>query len=135
MSDAPVVFDATFQDFRFLQGYMIRRVATRNKGAHVRALLGVVICAVFLTFAIVISTEPYAAARLLPGVRYPLSVYLELIILLVLAIVALAPAIATRRRGLRMQVSDTSPLLGPTTLTVEDDGLLIERKLMRAKYL
>ena len=128
-------FDTTFADFRFLQGYMTRRVAARNKGANLRALTGVVLCALFLTLAIVISTEPYAAARLLPSVRYPLSVYLELIACLLAAIFALLPAIAARRGMLRMQVSDNGPLFGPTTLTIEDDGLLIERRLMRTKYL
>ena len=34
-----------------------------------------------------------------------------------------------------MQVSDSSPMLGPTTLIIEDNGLVIERKLMRTKYL
>jgi hypothetical protein len=135
MSTQTVHFDATFADFRFLQGYMARRLVARNKAAHTFALIGVVLCALFLTLAIVISSEPFAAARLLPAMPYPTSVYLEVIVCLVAAILSLVPAIATRRRGLRMQVSDTSPLLGPTTLTIEDDGLLIERKLMRTKYL
>jgi hypothetical protein len=114
---------------------MARRIVARNKAAYAWALAGVGVCALALTAAIVISSEPYTAARLLPTVPYPLSVYLELIICLLLAIVALAPAIATRRRMLRMQVSDSSPMLGPTTLTIESDGLLIERKLMHTKYL
>ena len=134
MSEVSIRFDATFADFQFLQRYMARRVATRNKSAHILALIGVVVCACALTFAIVISAEPYAAARLLPTVRYPLSVYIELIVCLLLAILALAPAIATRRRGLRMQVSDASPMLGPTKLTIEDDGLLLERELMKTRY-
>jgi len=135
MTDQTLHFDAKFTDFRFLQGYMARRIAARNKGAYVWALAGVGVCALVLTAAIVISSEPFAAARLLPSVPYPLSVYLELIVCLLLAIVSLAPAIATRRRMLRMQVSDSSPMLGPTTLIIEDNGLVIERKLMRTKYL
>ena len=35
----------------------------------------------------------------------------------------------------RMQVSDDGPLLGPTTVIVEDDGLIFDRKLVRSKYL
>ena len=135
MTGKTIHFDANFTDFRLLQGYMARRIAARNKGAYIWALAGVGVCALVLTAAIVISSEPYAAARLLPGMPYPLSVYLELIICLLLAILALTPAISTRRRMLRMQVSDSSPMLGPTTLTIEDDGLTIERKLMRTKYL
>src|SRR6476620_2026782 len=135
MTDQTLHFDAKFTDFRFLQGYMARRIAARNKGAYAWALAGVGVCALVLTAAIVISSEPFAAARLLPSVPYPLSVYLELIVCLLLAIVSLAPAIATRRRMLRMQVSDSSPMLGPTTLIIEDNGLVIERKPMRTNYL
>ena len=135
MPNEATSFDATFADFQFLQRYMARRLLARNRRTYILALIGIVLCAFFLTFAIVISAEPYAAARLMPTIPYPLSVYVEIIISLLLAIVSLAPAIGTRRRMLRMQVSETSPMLGPTTLTIEPDGLVIERRLMRTKYL
>jgi YcxB-like protein len=35
----------------------------------------------------------------------------------------------------RMRVSDGGPLLGPTTATIEDDGLRIDRRCVRSKYL
>src|SRR5262249_26776029 len=51
------------------------------------------------------------------------------------AIISLVPAIKLRLSMLRMQVSDDGPALGPTILSLEDDGLLIERKFVRTKYL
>ena len=45
------------------------------------------------------------------------------------------PAIRLPLKTLRLQVSDTSPLFGPTTMSVEPDGLLIDRPLMKTKYL
>ena len=34
-----------------------------------------------------------------------------------------------------MQVSDDGPFLGPTKLTIEEDGLAVDRAIMKAKYL
>ena len=34
-----------------------------------------------------------------------------------------------------MQVSENGPLLGSTELTIEPDGLVIERRLVKSKYL
>jgi hypothetical protein len=34
-----------------------------------------------------------------------------------------------------MQVSNNSPFLGPTKLIVETDGLVVDRALMKSKYL
>ena len=69
------------------------------------------------------------------GLRYPLSFYLLVILCLVAAIASLIPAIKLRLGSLRMQVSDDGPLLGPTRLIIEPDGLVIDRKLVKSKYL
>jgi hypothetical protein len=136
MTTDSLIYDVTFQDFRFLQGHMARRVFARNRGDYALALLGVVLCAFFLAMAIVVNIAPYRAALIFgAGIRYPLSAYLVLVVLLIAAIASLMPAVRLRLRTLRMQVSDDGPYLGPTRLTIESDGLTLERKAMKAKYL
>jgi len=126
----------TFQDFRFLQGYMARRIFARNRADYLLAMLGVVLCAIFLAIAIVVNIAPYRAAQIFgAGIRYPLSTYLILIVLLIGAIVSLMPTVKLRMRTLRMQVSDDGPYLGTTRLSIEADGLAVDRKVMKAKYL
>ena len=131
-SDA-LAFDTSFRDFKFLQGHMARRLYAQNRGAYGRSLLGVVACASFIALAIVINIHPFLAMRLIP-LPYPFSIYVALIIVLIAAIFSLIPAIALRFSMLRMQVSDDGPALGPTTITLEDDGLVVERKHVRTQY-
>jgi uncharacterized integral membrane protein len=131
-----ITYDVTFREFQFLQGYMARRVFTRNRQKYVAALFGVVLCAIFLAIAIFININPYRAAVLFGvGIRYPLSFYLLLIFCLVAAIMCLIPAINLRLKTLRLQVSDNGPFLGSTKLIIESDGLVVDRKVMRSKYL
>ena len=133
MDESRIDFNVGFSDFRFLQAHMARRLYARNRAAYGRALIGVVFCALFITLAIVVNVHPLLAIYLLP-VRYPLSVYLALIICLALAIVSLLPAVRLRLKMLRSQVSEDGPLLGPTSLVLQDDGLMFDRSLMTAKY-
>jgi hypothetical protein len=135
MAERELRYDTTFADFQFLQGYMTRRVAARNRGPHLRALMWVVLCAFFLAMAIVLNVNPYRAIALTGGaVPYPISFYLVLIALLIAAILALLPAVRLRMKTLRMQVSDDGPLLGPTHLIVEPDALVVDRARMSARY-
>ena len=130
-----IIYDVTFQDFQFLQGYMARRVFAKNRRKYGIALAGVVLCAIFLVMAIVINVNPYRVVAFLGfDIRYPLSVYLLLIFCLVAAIFCLIPAVKLRLKTLRMQVSDDGPLLGSTKLIIETDGLIVDRKVMSAKY-
>ena len=100
------------------------------------ALFGVVLCAVFLTMTIVLNVMPYrAVAWFGTGLRYPLSFYLLVILCLVAVIGSLIPAIRLRLGSLRMQVSDDGPLLGSTKLTIKPDGLVLDRKVVKSKYL
>ena len=131
-----ITYNVSFRDFQFLQGYMVRRIFAKNRQKYVPALLGVVLCAVFLTMTIVANLNPYRAVALFgTGLRYPLSFYLLIILCLVAAIVCLIPAIKLRLSTLRMQVSDNGPLLGSTKLIIEPDGLVIDRKVVKSKYL
>jgi hypothetical protein len=135
MAERELRYDTTFADFQFLQGYMTRRVATRNRGPHLRALMWVVLCAFFLALAIVLNVNPYRAILLTGGaVPYPISFYLILIVLLIGAILALLPALKLRMKTLRMQVSDDGPLLGATHLIVEADALIVDRGRMSTRY-
>ena len=136
MSDSeakPISFKMTFDDFQMLQTHMTRRTFSRNKGSVGPALLGAVVCAVLITMAIVINIRPNYRGTWL-GLSYPLSHYVLLIVFLSLAIVALIPAVRLRLRTLRMQVSDKNPLLGPTSVTMEPDGLLVQKDLITSKY-
>lgn len=136
MASDSLTYNVTFQDFRFLQGYMVRRIFARRRADYLLAMLGVVLCVLFLAMAIVVNIAPYRAAQIFgAGIRYPLSAYLILIVLLMAAIVSLMPAVKLRSRTLRMQVSDDGPYLGATKLGIEPDGLTIDRKVMKAKYL
>lgn len=133
---APLNYDVTFQDFRFLQGHMTRRIFARNRRKFGAALFGIVLSACFIAAAIVINVNPYRAGFLSNyGVRYPLSFYLAIIICLFAAILFLIPAARLRLRMLRLQVSDDGPYLGPTQLNIEPDGLIVERRYVRSKYL
>jgi hypothetical protein len=135
MPEREFSYDVTFTDFQFLQGYMTRRVLARNRGPHIRGLLGILLCAVFLASAIVLNVDPYRALTFSSAaLPYPLSFYLALIVLLIGAILSLIPAVRLRLKTMRMQVSDDGPLLGPTRLIVEPDGLVIERDRMTARY-
>ena len=127
-------FDVSFADFRFLQGYMGRRLYARNRGLHARALLSVTLCALFIVSAMILNIHP-SLALVLVGMGYPLSLYVGVILCLVAAIISLIPAVRLRLALPRMQVSDDGPLLGPTTVIVEDDGLVFDRRLVRSKYL
>jgi hypothetical protein len=135
MADAELRFDMTFADFRRLQAHMGRRVYRRNCGAYTAALAGVVLCAVFLAFAILVNLHPGIAYRLFGDWGYPLAIYVAIILCLVAAILALMPAVKLRFRTLRLQVSDDGPFLGQTRLRIEPDGLTVERPTLRAKYL
>ena len=136
MAADTVSYDVTFRDFQFLQGYMARRVFARNKQKYGPALLGVVLCAFFLAMVIFINVNPHRVGAFSSvGVRYPLSSYLLIILYLVAAILCLIPAIKLRLKTLRLQVSDDGPFLGPTKLTIEHDGLVIDRKVVKSKYL
>ena len=54
-----ISYNVAFRDFQFLQGYMTRRIFANNRQKYVPALLGVVLCAVFLTMTIVLNVKPY----------------------------------------------------------------------------
>jgi hypothetical protein len=85
---------------------------------------------------IVFNISPYRVGAFFGvGIRYPLSLYLLIILFFVAAILCLIPAIKLRLKTLRLQVSDDGPFLGSTTLTIEPDGLVIDRKLVKSKYL
>src|SRR6478752_940363 len=87
-----ITYNVAFRDFQFLQGYMARRIFAKNRQKYVPALLGVVLCAVFLTMAIMVNVNPYRAVALFgTGLRYPLSFYLLIILCLVAAILSLIP--------------------------------------------
>ncbi len=131
-----IAYNVTFRDFQFLQGYLARRIFARNRRKYGPALLGVVLCALFLVMAMLLNVNPYRAVALFgTGIRYPLSFYLLIIVCLVAAIACLIPAIKLRLSSLRMQVSENGPLLGSTELTIEPDGLVIDRKVVKSKYL
>lgn len=135
MAEREFRYDVTFADFQFLQGYMARRVAARNRGKHLGALLSVVLCAFLLAMAIVLNVNPYWTLRFSSAAMpYPLSFYLLLIVLLIGAILALLPAVKLRMKTMRMQVSDDGPLLGATRLFVEPEGLVVDRGRMSARY-
>ena len=135
MAERELRYDVTFGDFQFLQGYMTRRVAAKNRREHMFALFGVVLCAVLLALAIVLNVDPYRSIGFWGGaVPYPFSFYLLMIALLLAAILALTPAVRLRLKTLRMQVSDDGPLLGSTRLLVEPDGLVVDRGRMSTRY-
>src|SRR6266403_3605391 len=97
-----ITYNVSFRDFQFLQGYMARRIFAKNQRKYGPALLGVVLCAVFLTMTIVLNVKPYRAVALFgTGLRYPLSFYLLVILCLVGAIASLIPAIKLRLSSLR----------------------------------
>ena len=133
MVENAVRFTMSFADFRFLQGSMGRRLLRRNAASYGLALVGVVLCAIFITLALIITIHPILAMRLL-GLGYVLSFYLAIIICLVAAILSLILPIRLRLGTLRQQVSDDGPILGPTRVTIEEDGVAFDRAAMRSKY-
>ena len=134
MQSTVVEFEMSFPIYRKLQGFMAGRIFRKNKRRYVVALIGVVLCAGALAMAVVFNLHPYLAMRFF-GAKYPESVYLSVITCLVLAIIFLIPGVALRKDSLRMQVNEKGPLLGPTTISLENDGILVQRRLMTAKYL
>ena len=115
---------------------MTRRLFAKSRRDHILALLGVVVCAFLIAVAVVTNIQPHRVAGWLgAGVRYPISFYLFLIACLTGAILSLIPAIRLRMKTLRMQVSDKGPMLGPTQLIIETDGLTVDRPMIKSKYL
>jgi hypothetical protein len=93
----------------------------------------VVLCAALITFAIVVNL--YASRRFeLFGARYPSSILLLLILILLGAVLALIPAVKLRLTMLRAQVSDEGPLFGPTRFSITPDGITVSRPLMATTY-
>ena len=129
-----VEFQTSFADFKRLQTYMAGRVFRMNKRGYAVALVGVVLCAISLTTAIIINVHPYIAMRYFGG-RYPESVYLSLILCLAVALLFLIPGVRLRKKSLRMQVTDDGPLFGATVVSVQPEGLHVDRKLMKATYM
>ena len=86
-----------------------------------------------LTVVMVAQSHRLAQVTIL-GLRYPGSFYLLVDLCLIASIVCLVPAIRLRMKMARMQVSDDGPLLGATTMTIEDDGLRFDRPGVSAKY-
>jgi hypothetical protein len=113
---------------------MTRLVCRKNRGMRVRVLASVVLCALLIALAIVANIDPYLPMRLL-GMGYTLSVYVAIIFCLSGAIFALMPTVKARLAALRLQVSDDGPLLGPKAVSIEEDGLVFDRPLIRSKYL
>ena len=135
MSEPAMHFDVTFRDFQQLQQHMARRMVAKDRAGHFLALGGVVLCALCLTLAIYMTIQSYRLYGLVVlGLPYPSSAYLILILCLVAGIASLLPAVKLRLKLPRMQVSDDGPLLGHTMLTIEPDGLRIERHAVLSKY-
>ncbi len=135
MSETAMNFDVTFRDFQQLQQHMARRMVAKDRAGHFLALGGVVLCALFLTLAIYVTVQSYRfLGFVVLGLPYPSSAYLILILCLVAGIASLLPAVKLRLKLPRMQVSDDGPLLGHTTLTIEPDGLRIDRHAVSSKY-
>jgi hypothetical protein len=130
----PIAFNMTFGDFQMLQTHMARRTFSLNRRAVGPAVLGIVVCAILIAMAIVVNIRPNYHGIVWLGLPYPLSHYVILIVLLSAAIVALTPAVRLRLRTLRMQVSDKNPLLGPTSVTLAADGLLVQKELITTRY-
>jgi len=133
MSD-PIQYHVSFRDFRQLQAHMARRLFVQYRARYRAALWGVVLCAVFLAAAIFFVAHPVLAMRLM-GMGYANSLYVAVILCLILAILALLPAVRLRLALARLQVTDNGPLLGETALHLEEDGLWVERALVKTKYL
>ena len=62
MADETISYEVTFRGFQYLQGYMARRVFSRNRSKYGAAVAGIVLCAIFLVIAIVINVNPYGAS-------------------------------------------------------------------------
>jgi len=126
-------YDLRYTDFCQLQQFMGRRVYLTNRGRYGAAFAGVVLCALLISFAIVVNL--YASRRFqLFGTSYPRSILILLILTLSLAILALIPAIKLRLSVLRSQVTDKGPLLGATHLSIEEDGITVSKSLITTKY-
>ncbi len=124
-------YETTLEDLQSLQRFMSRQLFLQNRGAYLAGLAGIVLCAMFLTAIIVINATP---ARFIGHGSHTLA-YLTLIVLLLLgAVLALLPMARLRLRMLRMQISKAGPLVGPTTMHLDAEGLTIERELMKTVY-
>jgi len=134
MMGDPIRYHLSFRDFRQLQAHMARRLFARHRARYGVALLGVATCAVFIAIAIVLVAHPVLAMRLMK-MGYADSIYAAVILCLIAAILSLVPAIRLRLAMARLQVTDKGPLLGDTMLRLEQDGLWIERALVKTKYL
>jgi hypothetical protein len=126
-------YDFRYADLSQLQQFMARRIYLTNRGRYGAALVGVVFCALFITCAIAINL--YASHRFrFFGAPYPRSILILLILALSLAVLSLIPAIKLRLSMLRSQVSDRGPLMGATSLLVEEDGMTVSRSLITTRY-
>lgn len=126
-------FEFRYSDFSQLQHYMGRRLVQSNRGRYGTAFGGVVLCAVLIAFAIVVNLYASPNFRLF-GAPYPRSILILLIVILSGAVLALIPAVMLRLSTLRSQISDRGPLLGPTSLTLAEDGMTVSRALITTHY-
>jgi hypothetical protein len=126
-------FEFRYSDFSQLQHYMGRRLVQSNRGRFGAAFAGVVLCAVLIASAIVVNLYASPNFRLF-GAPYPRSILILLIVILSGAALALIPAVRLRLSTLRSQISDRGPLLGPTSLSVEEDGMTVSRALITTHY-
>jgi hypothetical protein len=134
MQGSEFSYDTTVGDLQALQSFMMRQVFVRNRRDYLIALAGVVLCAIFLTTVIVLSASPRTLAMPRSSGSFLVS-YLSLIaVLLTGAVLALLPMVRLRLRTVRMQVSQGGPLVGPTSLSIGVEGLMIARKLMTTTY-
>ena len=130
---ANLEFEFGYTDFKQLQQVMSRRLFVSNRGRYGAALAGVVLCALFLTAAILVTLFGSRRFHFL-GAAYPTSILLLLILLLFGALLSLIPAVRLRLTMLRSQVSDQGPLFGATRLSMDDDGLTVSRPLITTRY-
>jgi hypothetical protein len=126
-------YDLRYVDFSQLQQFMGRRLYLTNRGRYGAALVGVVLCALLITFAIVVNLYGSRHFQIF-GTPYPRSTLILLILTLLGAILSLIPAVKIRLSILRSQVSDKGPLLGATSLYVEEDGITVSKSLVTTKY-
>jgi len=133
MAKSTISYEFRFSDFQSLQRHMVRRIFARNRTRYVWAFFGVVLCAVFIVVAVLVNIRASRVSQLY-GMGYSNSVLIVLILALCAAIISLAPAIALRLKALRMQVTDDGPLLGATSLELDDEGVTVSRPLMKTMY-
>src|SRR5258706_15364858 len=122
MTNNAIEYQFRFSDFQLLQKHMSKRLFLRNRARYGWALFGVVLCALFITLAVLINVQASRMYRFV-GMGYSNSVLLALIVTLSAAILSLWPAIPVRVRTLQTQVSDDEPLLGATQFTFDDKAV------------